>query len=379
MKLLIVSHTYTISFNQRKWIEMKQISQEIVLRIITPRSVKHTFGRYTREIAPELTKEEVVDINDIFFKSHMTYFLDPLRFAKILRDFQPDRIHIEEDPYSAIGVETVFLARHFCPEAKISFFIWDNLAREPHFPFDLIKWRLNRYSLSRADLVICGNREGQTLLHNKKGYKGRSAVLPQLGLCAADYQGGKNDLLREQLNINKDIPLIGYVGRLIPEKGIAHLMEALCRIQKIPWRLLILGSGPLEEAICKNWLPIFGDRLIYRKAVPHAEVPDYMRALDILVLPSYTTETWKEQFGLVLAQAMLAAVPCIGSSSGAIPDVIGPGGIVFQEKNIDELTTALVQLLTDSELRSSFGEAARSFALKHYSHRAIANAYLALF
>jgi glycosyltransferase involved in cell wall biosynthesis len=82
---------------------------------------------------------------------------------------------------------------------------------------------------------------------------------------------------------------------------------------------------------------------------------------------------------MVLAQAMMAGVPCIGSSSGAIPDVIGPGGLVFQERNVEDLRSKLEQLVSSSELRTSMGNAARSFAAANYTHKAVGSAYLAVF
>lgn len=376
MKLLVVGHSYLTAFAQRKYVEMKRQCESLELRILTPRSIPHVFMRYTRELAPGLSTKEVVDIREFFGRSHMSYVLDPFQFARVLREFQPDRVHIEEDPHSAVGVETVFLTRLICPAAKISFFIWDNLARVPRFPLNVIKRKLNRYSLSKADLVVCGNKEGERLLREKKGYKGRTAVLPQLGLEPGPYVNPQTNPIRNELLIPVDMPLIGFVGRLIPEKGVSLLLEALHRLMDHEWRVLLVGSGPLESEISGKWKKIFGDRLIYRKAVPHAEVPAYMRAMDIFVLPSYATPTWKEQFGLVLAQAMLAGVPCIGSSSAAIPDVIGPGGLVFKENNVDDLMRNLTRLLVDGDLRKSLAESAQNFAQQHYTHAAVAAAYL---
>lgn len=379
MKLLVVGHTYLTAFAQRKYVEMKRQCEGLELRILTPRAIPHVFMRYTRELAPGLSKDEVVDIREFFGRSHMSYVLDPFRFAEVLRKFQPDRVHIEEDPYSAAGVETVFLTHLICPSAKISFFIWDNLARVPRFPLNVIKRKLNRYSLSKADLVVCGNKEGERLLREKKGYKGRTAVLPQLGLNPDPYLNLQTNLIRSELLIPVDIPLIGFVGRLIPEKGVSLLLEALHRLKDLKWRVLIVGSGPLESEITGKWQQMFGERLVYRKAVPHADVPAYMRAMDIFVLPSYTTPAWKEQFGLVLAEAMLAGVPCVGSSSGAIPDVIGPGGMVFKEKDVDDLAHTLKRLLADLNLRKSLAEEAQRFALQNYTHAAVATAYLKQF
>lgn len=379
MKLLVVGHTYLTAFAQRKYVEMKRQCEGLELRILTPRAMPHVFKRYTRELSSGLSADEVVDIREFFGRSHMSYVLDPFRFAEVLRKFQPDRVHIEEDPYSAVGVEAVFLTRLICPSAKISFFIWDNLARVPRFPLNVIKRKLNRYSLSKADLVVCGNKDGELLLREKKGYGGRTAVLPQLGLNPDPYLNLQTNLIRNELLIPVDIPLIGFVGRLIPEKGVSLLLEALHRLKDIEWRVLIVGSGPLESEITGKWQQMFGERLVYRKAVPHAEVPAYIRAMDIFVLPSYATPAWKEQFGLVLAEAMLAGVPCIGSSSGAIPDVIGPGGLVFKEKDVDDLVRTLERLLVDVELRKSLAQTARIFALQNYTHAAVATTYLKQF
>lgn len=376
MRLLVIGHTYLTAFAQQKYVEIRRQSDRLELKILTPRAIPHVFMQYSREIAPEFSAGEMVDIREFFGRSHMSYLLDPLRFARLLREFRPDRIHIEEDPYSVVGVETVFLARLFCPSAQISFFIWDNLARTPRFPLGLIKRILSRYSLSRAELVVCGNREGAQLLREKKGYRGRVAVLPQLGLEPAPYLAPQERAIRDELGVPENIPLIGFIGRLIPEKGLGLLLDALCRLMDIEWRVLVIGSGPLEEEIGGAWREKLGGRLIHCKAVPHADVPAYMRVMDVLVLPSYGTPRWKEQFGLVLAQAMLAGVPCVGSSSGAIPEVIGPGGLIFAEQNVDELAHAIKRLLVEPDLRRSLAKDAREFAMLNYTHTTVATAYL---
>jgi Glycosyltransferase len=121
------------------------------------------------------------------------------------------------------------------------------------------------------------------------------------------------------------------------------------------------------------------DQFISISAVPHEQVPSYIRTLDIFVLPSLSTPTWVEQFGIVLAQAMLAGVPCVGSSSGAIPDVIGPGGVIFIEGDAKMLSSELRRLIDSAVERSIFGEQARAYAMEHYTQRAVATAYLTAF
>ena len=220
MKLLIVSGTYLIAFNQRKWVQLLAIDPDQQIKLVTPECLPTSFGPRRRERHPAFDTRAVPELRSFFNRSHMSYLVNPFALVGLMRGYKPDRIHIEEDPYSVIGFETVLLARLFARQAKISFFLWDNLAREPGGIKGWIKSSLNRFGLGRADLVICGNRQGQALLQEKKNYAGRSMVLPQLGLTASEYAGGKNFELREELGVGRETVLIGYVGRTVPEKEL---------------------------------------------------------------------------------------------------------------------------------------------------------------
>lgn len=381
MKLLVVGHTYVVAFNQSKYVEMKRQCADLELRILTPPRVNHVLGTYPRETAADLSATEVIGVSGIVFgRSQLSYLFSPEVLASTLRTFTPDRIHIEEDPYSAVGVETVLAARLFAKRARISFFIWDNLARDPAGFKKWLKWSLDKFSLRHADLVVCGNTEGEQLLRSKRGYHGRTAVLPQLGLDPTHYEAPATEILttRNELGVGPEDVLIGFVGRLVPEKGILGLLGALDGIQDRPWRLLVLGGGPMEGAV-EDAAQRLNGRVRLVRSVPHTEVPRFIRALDILTLPSITTTSWKEQFGMVLAQAMMAGVVCLGSSSGAIPEVIGPRGLVFEEGSVADLSEKLVRLIESPDLRRGLATAGREHALANFSNTAVARAYLRAF
>lgn len=377
MKLLIVGHSYLIAGAQDKFVTMKKLDSNLQLRLLTWRKTNHLFMRYKREINPALTQEEVVSIRDMFSKSHMTYILDPVCLIRLFRQFRPDHIHIEEDPHSLVAVETVLLARLFCREATISFFIWDNLGRIPSFPLNILKKVFAKFSLSNCSLVVCGNAEAGQLLA-KKGYCGKQLTLPQVGFVQEEYATPVQPQLRRQF-VGQDEVLIGFLGRLVPEKGVMLLLKALASLKHLPWKLLICGSGPLEKEIQEDWQPFYGSRLILRKAILHKEVAEYLKCLDIFVLPSYGTTFWKEQFGMTLGQAMMAGVACVGSSSGAIPEVLGPGGLVFREGDVVSFASTLERLLQSKTEREQFGRKGRKFAMQHYTNYKVSAAYLEAF
>ena len=374
MRLLVIGHSYVTPFAQAKYVAMRRLRPDLALRIVVPPVVRDLFGSYRPERASGLLPEELVIIRSFGGGTNMSYVLDPVALGSLMRRFDPTHIHIEEDPHSAVGAEAVWLAGRVCAEAALSFFIWDNLNRTPSFPLGIVKRSLTRFGFSRSRLVICGNEEARALLI-AKGYMGPSEVIPQVGLNPLPPRTVRDHHSSE----GRRLPTIGFVGRLVEEKGILDLLEALNKVQDVPWRLVIRGDGPLRRELDEKWQPLFGDRMECLDPIPHAQVARQLEAMDIFVLPSYSVANWKEQFGLTLAQAMLAGCACIGSSSGAIPDVLGGSGLVFPERDVPALETILRALLSSPAERARLGSTARAFALTHYTSEAIAARYLRAF
>ena len=378
MRLLVVGHPFVVAYNQKKYVALKQLDPQLQLRIVGPKHSRHVFGTYRSEVHAELSAEEVISLGGVFSGSHMTCVLDPVRMAGILREFRPDVIHVEEEPHAAMTVATVTLREAFSPQAAITLFTWDNLHRPRRFPLGALKKALRSYSLRRTAAVVCGNHDAEQLLRREARYSGYTEVLPQFGLDPDEHVPGNEADLKEQLHLTEGI-VVGYVGRLLPEKGIGLLLGALAQLPELPWKLLLVGSGPLEGRIHEEWVSRFPEKIVHVRAVPHREVPRYLRCMDVFVLASYATQDWKEQFGLSLAQAMMLGIPSVVSSSGALPEVAGPGGLIFEEANQESLREALRTLLQSPNLRRELGTRAREFALRHYTLAGVAAGYLGVF
>ena len=114
--------------------------------------------------------------------------------------------------------------------------------------------------------------------------------------------------------------------------------------------------------------------------VSYDDMPALLQALDVLVLPSVTMLPWhREQFGRVLVEAMAAGVPVVGSSSGAIPEVIGDAGLVVPERDPHALAQAIDRILTEPGLRQTLVVRGRQRARDHYAWPVIAGQTLDLF
>src|SRR5205814_7730634 len=104
-------------------------------------------------------------------------------------------------------------------------------------------------------------------------------------------------------------------GRLVPEKGIASLLDAVHLRPEIT--LLAAGDGPLRETLARD------PQVRLVGSLERDAMGPFWDSIDALVLPSLTTRRWAEQFGRVIVESMAHGIPVVGSSSGAIPVVIG--------------------------------------------------------
>jgi glycosyltransferase involved in cell wall biosynthesis len=228
---------------------------------------------------------------------------------------------------------------------------------------------MEKYNYRHISAAICGNQESVTVLR-RKGYQGAATVIPQFGVDPDIY-------LPHSTSPSEFT--IGYLGRLIVAKGLHTLLDAVEEMEG-GWRLLLVGDGPMRREIeARISSPKLNGRVEIRKPVPSATVPDLLPSLSVLVLPSLTTESWKEQFGRVLIEAMACEVPVIGSDSGEIPNVIGQAGMIFPEGDVKLLRERLKRLRDDEELRTLLGKAGRQRVLGQYTQAKIASATFAVY
>lgn len=285
----------------------------------------------------------------------------------LINTIKPDIVHIDEEHYSFVTYQIMRLARK--AEAKALFFTWQNIYKRYPFPFSYFE----KYNFRNSSAAIAGNREAVEVLR-KKGFEKEIFEIPQFGVDPARFKKMDDAGTREWIGIKNDDFVIGYMGRLVKEKGIDTLLDALTDLS-VNVKLLLIGSGPYKSKILERANhPDIKGRVILIDQVPSLEVPRYMNCMDCLVLPSLTKTNWKEQFGRVLIEAMACEVPVIGSNSGEIPTVIGDAGLIFREGNSDELLKQIELLAKDNALKKKLGERGRQRVLDNYTQNKIAEA-----
>ncbi len=278
----------------------------------------------------------------------------------LVRRLRPEIVHIDEEPYNLATFQAMRSARRHGVQVQAMFFTWQNLLRRYPPPFS---W-FERYNLAHAASAIAGNREAQDVLR-AKGYRGAIHVLPQFGVDPALYRP-------ERGSPGGAGTVIGFIGRLVEEKGVQVLLQAVSGLDGA-WTLKLVGAGPYEADL-RAWCARLGidKRVVWAGPVPSAEIPRVLNELDVLVLPSLTRSNWKEQFGRILIEAMACEVPVVGSSSGEIPHLIADAGLVFPEGDADALRAALERLMREPDLRPALGRKGRARVLAHFTQQQVA-------
>jgi glycogen(starch) synthase len=165
-----------------------------------------------------------------------------------------------------------------------------------------------------------------------------------------------------------------YVGRLVSDKGVDFLIDALSILREsgTQTQLTIVGDGPdrakLEKQISdlrlEPWVEFKGNQ-------SGAQLAEILNQHRILMVPS----RWPEPFGIVALEAIACGCVVVGSDQGGLPEAIGPCGITFPNNDARALANSLTQLISDPAQRDLLQRSAGSH-LARFARRHVANAYL---
>ncbi len=172
-------------------------------------------------------------------------------------------------------------------------------------------------------------------------------------------------LVRRELGLPADVPVIGLVGRLDHwGKGHKELFSAMAQLrERHPVQALIVGGGR-REAQVRQLAESLGLAAAVHFLGPRRDVPDLLNAMDIFVLPSYS-----EGVSLALLEAMAAGRPVVATAVGGLPEVVtdGDNGLLIPPRDANALAEALARLLSDPAWAQQLGANARAHVREHYS------------
>jgi len=373
--LLILSHACVTAINQQFFAEIAAVTGWRVT-LIVPRSWRNDYGKVVQPQRWASFTGQIIEI-PVWLSGNIPLHTYQAWFGGILQKLQPDLIYAHHEPYG-IATFQLYLANYLTLKRPIAYFTWQNLLKNYPFPFRQTEQFVYRHST----LAFPGSQSALDVLR-QKGFTKECVILPA-GIDPELYAPTAAAKLAQSLRVEPDEVLIGYLGRIVEEKGLHTLLIALAKLNQdadfsVPWRLVMVGAGNYETQFDQLAADLGLTAQISRLGfVPHTAAPQYLAAFDLLMIPSETRANWKEQFGRVIIEAMACGTPVLGSTSGEIPYLIGAteGGLTFKEADADALASQLRRLLTDSQLRQTLAHQGRNNVYANYTHQALAQRFV---
>jgi D-inositol-3-phosphate glycosyltransferase len=218
-------------------------------------------------------------------------------------------------------------------------------------------------------LVAASAVERRALVADYGADPTHATVIP-CGVDTALFRPGDRDAARARIAPG-EAPLLLYVGRIAPIKGLETLLDAVVRLRArgSRVRLLIVGGEADEpadghEAAIRRRVDALGLREAVRfvGAQPQDALRDYYVAADVTVLPSYY-----ESFGMVALEAMACSSPVIGSRVGGLATTVRDGvtGFLVPDGDATALGERIEMLIDDPDLRFRLGREGVQWAARH--------------
>jgi glycosyltransferase involved in cell wall biosynthesis len=244
-------------------------------------------------------------------------------------------------------------------------------------PFKTECWQELRTRLAEADVLVAPSQFYADLMRCRLDAPGlRIEVMPN-GIDLAGYRISQP---------TSSPPVIGYLARMIREKGVHHLVHAFIhlrnRLKHPEVRLHIAGSATAGDlkliATLKQQLDAAGlsDQVTWSPNISREQKADMLASLTLFSVPA----TYPEAFGLYLVEALACGVPVVQPDASSFPEIIiaSQAGILVPPDDPVALATAWHELLQHPEDLQIFGENGRKAAEHSYSVEAMRSRFLAL-
>jgi D-inositol-3-phosphate glycosyltransferase len=258
----------------------------------------------------------------------------------------------------------------------------DSLRRSDEPRQSLLRIAAETEVIGRAGCVVASTpAEATELIEHYSADPERLCVSPP-GVDHDRFRPGSRNRARAALGLAPDGPLVLFMGRIQPLKGVDVAIEAF-RILDVPEARMLVVGGPsgaqgAEEASRLSDAVVAGgleDRIEFRSPVPHEETPILYQAADLLVVPSRS-----ESFGLVAAAAQACGVPGVAARVGGLAYAVADGESGYLVGGWDPagFADAMRRVLTDAGLAARLSAGAVEFA-ERFSWPATADRLLELY
>ncbi|TME08883.1 MAG: glycosyltransferase family 4 protein [Chloroflexi bacterium] len=288
------------------------------------------------------------------------------QLGRLMRSLKPDLVHLHGQFAGSLGQLALTVAAR--PPSLYT-------VQWPSYLDDSGPWsRLRNHSAERLScgaasaVVAISEYDRRELIARKLCDPGKLSVIPNAYYIDGDWGGPAGAGPRK---------LIGFVGRLVDQKGCEFLIRAAPRVIAVhrDVRFLIIGDGP-ERARLEALARETGAAGAVEFAGYRSDPSTLMQTMAVLAVPSVY-----EPLGMVAIEAMACGVPVVASAVGGLPEVVENGntGILVPPRDPEALAAALIRLLDSPQRARQMGSKGRERATREFSPKVIGERYADLY
>jgi glycosyltransferase involved in cell wall biosynthesis len=268
------------------------------------------------------------------------------------------------------------LLAYFLARPSVALVVWfHSEVIRPSWRYRLFYRPLLQFAFRRAARIVVASPTLAASSPVLKPWRHKCIVIPY----GIEQHAASDQVLRraEAIRTEEGRPIVLFVGRLVPYKGVDVLLDAMRAISAVA---LLVGEGPERATLQRRAEALdVADRVRFLGEVSNDELAALYRACDLFVLPSVTRQ---EAFGVVLLEAMACGKPVISTDLATGSGWVNQDretGFVVPPCNAAALHDAIDRLVAEPGLRGSLGEGARRRARTLFSLDGMIDAVLALY
>lgn len=279
----------------------------------------------------------------------------PVKIAKTLEVLQLDLVHLVT-PFSMGLTGMKYAKAHNLPFIASYHTNFDQYLS--HYKLPLLAGPVNKYMKwfhSSSRINFCPSQD--TRQHLQKIGVGNVEICPNgvdLAMFSPDFRSSQ---IRTLLSIDEGTPVLLYVGRIAPEKGLDVLLRAAAVLNQshTPFKLVVVGDGPTREKLAGEGI----DNVVFLGYKTGRALQELYASADLFVFPS-TTET----FGNVVLEAMSSGLPVVAARAGGVKDNVLDmyNGISFHPDDPADMAQSIQTLLKDPVLLANMRTNAITYA-----------------
>lgn len=296
---------------------------------------------------------------------------------RLVNSTKPDVLHVCSEPWGLLVIESVLAAGRSSMKPAVCAHGADNIIGHGAWAERGVRQQVLRATLPKL-AGLAGWTEEVIELCRGLGLPSTTptVVVPAEVPDASRFRpatGGERDRIRSRWGLPAGDRIVGFVGRLVPEKGVMDLLQAVRSVPGSGVFTAVWGAGPLEHSV-RDFFDRHLARGAYLGVAEPRRIPEVLRACDILAVPSRRTVTWKEQFGRVAVEGSLSGCAIVAYSSGSLSDVLRSGAILVEEGDVPGLSAAIRRLVANPEearmmAQTGVAAARARFDLRHLARQ----------